>query len=322
MTPLLLAVSTEYQNPEIVRLLLKAGADPSLQSNDAESAADWAAKYAFPPVVRQMPAGRATVIPAGLITSKAAGEPAVSARAAAERGLEVLRKVSGQFIATGGCVACHAQALTGIAMGVAKDHGIAIGDGEMKEQLPLAKGRWASAGDQLLLRFDPEGGADQIDYGMAYLAAAGYRADWMTDAMVVNLVEQQLADGSWHSGGVARAPMEDSDITRTAMSLHAIRTFGWPGRKADLEARVERAHQWLRAARPVYNEEMAMRILGLKWADDKGAAELARKLAAQQREDGGWSQNPYLASDAYATGQSLFALREAGLSASDPVFVR
>jgi hypothetical protein len=192
----------------------------------------------------------------------------------------------------------------------------------MKAQLPLAKGRWASAGDKLLLRFDPEGGPDQINYGMFYLASAGYPADFMTDAMVMNLVEQQLADGSWHSGGVSRAPMEDSDITRTAMSLRAIRMFGWAGRKADLDARVERAHQWLRTAKPVYNEESVMQVLGLKWAGDGSAADMARKLAAQQKEDGGWSQNPYLGSDAYATGQSLYALRETGMSATDPVFTR
>ena len=50
---------------------------------------------------------------------------------------------------------------------------------------------------------------------------------------------------------------------------------------------------------------------------------LGRALVAAQHQDGGWSQNPNLASDAYATGESLWALREAGvLSVSDPVYQR
>ena len=50
---------------------------------------------------------------------------------------------------------------------------------------------------------------------------------------------------------------------------------------------------------------------------------MARKLIAQQREDGGWPQNPNLPSDAYATGQTLFALRETGaVRPDDPAFER
>ena len=48
-----------------------------------------------------------------------------------------------------------------------------------------------------------------------------------------------------------------------------------------------------------------------------------RGLLAQQRPDGGWGQLPSLQSDAYATGQSLVALKEAGgLSATDPAYKR
>jgi squalene cyclase len=36
----------------------------------------------------------------------------------------------------------------------------------------------------------------------------------------------------------------------------------------------------------------------------------AKELAALQRPDGGWGQEPGLGSDAYATGQALVALRE------------
>jgi squalene cyclase len=46
-------------------------------------------------------------------------------------------------------------------------------------------------------------------------------------------------------------------------------------------------------------------------------------LEALQREDGGWSGNPYLKSDAYATGEALYALYESGaISTSEPAYRR
>jgi squalene cyclase len=64
-------------------------------------------------------------------------------------------------------------------------------------------------------------------------------------------------------------------------------------------------------------------LLGLGWTG--GSKEAVRKtmreLMALQRPDGGWSQLPSLPSDAYATGQALTALAEAGgLAVTDPVY--
>jgi hypothetical protein len=52
-------------------------------------------------------------------------------------------------------------------------------------------------------------------------------------------------------------------------------------------------------------------------------AELARERAALiglQRADGGWAQTSSMSSDAYATGQALFALHAGGMTAGDPVY--
>jgi hypothetical protein len=65
--------------------------------------------------------------------------------------------------------------------------------------------------------------------------------------------------------------------------------------------------------------------LGLGFAgrapDELGT--LVDRLRKDQREDGGWSQLPNLTSDAWATGQTLVALRVAGgLPVSDPIYQR
>jgi hypothetical protein len=67
-----------------------------------------------------------------------------------------------------------------------------------------------------------------------------------------------------------------------------------------------------------------MRLLGLAWAgaDKQPLSEAVRAVAAEQRGDGGWAQLPWLQSDAYATGQTLVALHEAGMAVRDPVYQR
>ena len=166
---------------------------------------------------------------------------------------------------------------------------------------------------------------DSINYALLHFAAAGYQPDSMTDAMIHNLIAEQMADGSWHSRGGARAPMQDSDISRTALAIRGIRQFLWEGRRADLTTHIDAARAWLLRAKPIYNEEYVMQLLGLKWAGDQSGAGagLARKLIAQQMPDGGWAQTANLRSDAYATGQSLLALSEAGgMKTPDPVYQR
>jgi hypothetical protein len=154
------------------------------------------------------------------------------------------------------------------------------------------------------------------------LGAMNYPPDAMTDAMVCNLASQQQTDGNWH--GImslltnVRAPMQDGDISVTAKNILALRQFGFPGRKADFEERIERARKWLTAAVPKYNEDRTFQLLGLKWAgaEPRVITRLAKELVREQGPDGGWSQNAFLSSDAYATGQTLYALHQAGGSKS------
>ena len=79
---------------------------------------------------------------------------------------------------------------------------------------------------------------------------------------------------------------------------------------------MERAVRWLERAEPASTEDHVFQVLGLIWGG--GSRETIRKTASQllalQRSDGGWGQIPALASDAYATGQALVALREAGIA--------
>jgi ankyrin repeat protein len=338
-TALHYAVSTEAQNPEIVESLLQAGLDPAAKDLTGQSVVDWASKYAHPAVLRLLGGS-----PAAPLEHASASNPAaatrqiatrqISTRAAVERSLHLLETVSGSFMKNGGCVACHAQNLTALAAKFAKAHAFGVDEPGLQAQLGELKAAYLKTGDRLLQRYDGGGAIDTLDYAMLHFEAADYPPDSITDAIVYNMVSEQMADGSWIRGGAlqragpspaARAPMQDSDIVRTAMAVRALKTYGWEGRRADLTSHVDAARLWLLRAKPVYNEESAMQILGLFWAGETAGTiqGLGRKLIGQQGPGGGWSQNPWLPEDSYATGQTLFALSEAGIiGAADPVYRR
>src|SRR5262249_34479851 len=85
------------------------------------------------------------------------------------------------------------------------------------------------------------------------------------------------------------------------------------GRKAEFDAAVDRARRWLWTVKAETTGDAAYQLLGLHWAGEPAdkLADLAKALLSQQRKDGGWAQLPKLESDAYATGQALYALSRA-----------
>jgi len=163
----------------------------------------------------------------------------------------------------------------------------------------------------LLERMDGPGSPDVPIYALGGLAASGYQPDRITDAMIANIVSQQLANGSWASphGAIARPPIEDGDFSRTAIAIRTMKTYGSPAR-ADMADRMARARDWLTNAKPATTEDRNMQLIGLECAgvDQAILHRLAKAIAATQRADGGWSQRAEFTSDAYATGQTLYAL--------------
>jgi len=60
------------------------------------------------------------------------------------------------------------------------------------------------------------------------------------------------------------------------------------------------------------------------WLDSSRSLrrQAARQLLETQRRDGGWAQTEYRASDAYATGEALYALRAAGVRTDSRAYRR
>ena len=118
-----------------------------------------------------------------------------------------------------------------------------------------------------------------------------------------------------------RPPIQSSDVGATALAIHGLQRYPLPGRRAEFSQRVARARDWLWSVKADNHEQRVFQLLGLAWSGVSPARlqPLAQALLAEQRHDGGWSQLPALESDAFATGQAIYALRvSVGFPTSNP----
>ena len=311
MSALHAAVSSEAQDPRIVRMLLAKGANPELKNEEGKSARDWALKFARPDVMKLLDA-----VPPEPVSKNGQEPRTMTVAQASHLGAALLETSTKTFFQQSGCVSCHSQNITGMVAGAARQHGVEMNGEATRERLASVSTSWASQTEGLFVREDPPGGADMVAYSLLGMAGDGHRPDLTTAAMARNLAVQQLPNGSWHRGGIARVPVEDSDITLTAISLRSLAIFSTSGTQSEYSERIQRASRWLASAKPVYSEESNMRLLGLKWSGALPAtiAEASHEVTAKQRPSGGWGQNDFLPEDAYATGQALYALAEADRS--------
>lgn len=252
--------------------------------------------------------------PAFVPTAAATTTPDV--RTAITHSLPLLQKGGAPIFKERGCVSCHNNMLPVVAASMARDRGHRIDEQslerERKTLLSMVKPQremLAENGDNF-----PDIPVT-VPYALMTLSALNYPADGLTDAAVYNLANKQKADGSW-TNWAPRPPMEFGDIQATVLSMHSLQIYPIEGRRAEFDARIRKTAQWLAKATPATTEEEVWRTLGLVWSkgDRKALGQSIERLKKLQQQDGGWAQLAGLKSDAYATGLSLYALHEAGVT--------
>ena len=323
MTPLMYALSSDKQNLAAAKLLLARGAKLDLKMKSGDTVADWAHRSKWPAgvaLVKDGPRGEATPIDPG----KPA--PAAGPRAAAERALSLLSRTSQEFFQQSGCGACHHGVSTLMASNAARAATVSV-PADPTQLLSRSLVAAIAADLPNLLQGTSTGGAtDTASNYLTGLAAANYPADINTDILVHYIALNQAPDGSWNTtGGIARPPSEDTIAGKTAFSIRALRSYPLAGRQVEIDGRIARAKQYLLTVQPITAYEHAEKLIGLLWAS-ASPSELqaaAKPLLGLQRKDGGFSQNPHLSSDAYATGIVLWALQQATvIPTSHPLYQR
>ncbi len=322
-TPLMLAVGTDRYDRRIVNMLLAHGADLRPTNHARETALDWANKFRDPEVIRALGGSPPDLSQPVWLSGQPVRllEQPAAARAAVTRGIQLLERTSDQFFHKSGCFACHEQPAAEFAAAAARAKGIPVDEKASYErirQITSTINPVALEGAAAL------GGADNNLYAVEALVRAGYPSNRVTDFLAANLAASQGGDGGWHLPGYSRSPMQDSDFSRTAMAMRALKAYGTPGRVSEMKQRIEHGKQWLLHAEPVILEDMDMRLVGVAAAGASSAElrKLAEPILALRDSGGAWAQRPGFPRDAYATGMTLWALNEAGVMRPDAKGVR
>jgi hypothetical protein len=260
---------------------------------------------------------------ASSLLQAAAAEPATTEhiQTAVARSVQLLQHTQTQWFKTQTCGSCHHSAMPAMALMMAREHGVKI-DEQAAKLAFAASFSWLTNPDQAIQGSQAIDPAMGDSYRLVAGHAAGYPRNTATAAMIRMLASRQSPDGRWRTTDV-RPPQTGSEFTTTALTVRSLQLY-MPDELAQEKAeRVARARVWLEQQAPRSTEDRAFQLLGLHWAGAAPGirATATRALLAEQRPDGGWAQLPGRGSDAYATGEALVALHQAGgIPADHPAY--
>jgi hypothetical protein len=275
-----------------------------------------------------------------------AGEPASTPRVttprvrrAVERAIKYLQTESAAWLATRKCAACHHVPLPLWALGEAERQGYAIDKSFVADTVESLLGSKAKLMSSKIFPNpadppDPRPQGRGLNMGLPMLAVAVRSLPSLSEGrrqslklIAEEIVKKQQPDGSWEFfATLRRPPINESQTTDAAWIILALQGETGPDApKAQREA-LAKGVAWLNAAkRSGLHQEKALNVLlGVRTGKPRKALQTAiEELLALQRADGGWSQTvPDPKSDAFATGQTLYVLSLAGLTAERPEIKR
>jgi ankyrin repeat protein len=254
---------------------------------------------------------RLTLFGSLLSISPAWSADASAIREAATKAVALIQTSQKSWFHKESCESCHQQDLPAMAFRAAREHGIPVDEAAARADAVGAFSRFSNF-DRVVQWtdiIDPPGDA----YHLLAAEAAGVRPSLSTAAQARLLAARQEADGHWEPIDV-RPPQHYNPFTDTALAAMAILGASHPSQAAETRARVERAKGWLLSHTPKVTEERVFQLVGAFCLNGDHAVppETIAGLKATQRPDGGWNSREGLPSDAYSTGEALWALHSFG----------
>lgn len=248
-----------------------------------------------------------------------------------DRALAYAKAESASWLATRKCAACHHAPLVFWAMAEAERQGYTIDKKFLvettesllgsKEKL-LASKIFPNPADPP----DPRPQGRGLNMGLPFLAVAARSLSSLEPGQKQSLrliakeiVSKQQPDGSWEFfATLRRPPINESQRTDAVWIIMALEAETGPDAPPGQHQALAKALAWYSNAKSDgLHQERALQLL---WDARTGKPREAMQttideLLALQRADGGWSQTvPEPRSDAYATGQTLYALALAGFT--------
>jgi hypothetical protein len=247
-----------------------------------------------------------------------------SPRDAAQRGLEWLQHAAADWGSYYQCMGCHVQAQALMGLAVAIDQGYRVNARALHELAEQIRSKQGPDGSWPTTFWTANAFGSM---GLAQAAGAtGRTADPQLMKGADLLIVRQEADGSIPADA-EEAPIIQGAFMTTANALVAWRWADAHSKDARYRHAADRALAWIASHEPVTTQDHAFRIIALMHygtpEHKRIAWSTAESLAAQQQPDGGWKEAPPMkGSNAFATGQVLYAFKQAGISVEGEMFRR
>jgi ankyrin repeat protein len=333
--PMVFAGYSEEGDPAIARLLVERGGNVNEANEAGATALAFALRSGPHSQLVAFLEGAGAKMPVNVPSAKALSArhmpEAVPIKERAQRAIDLLQRASTGFVENrfvreeAKCVSCHHEYLPAVAFAWGAERGLHVDEAALGHQLSAQLAMWRPLVESAREMDDPIPDPPvQIGYGLMGLHALGYAPDAMTEAFVRYLVNAQSPDGSWHWTDL-RPPLEGGRFAATAWGVSAVQLYPLSHSDDEMRACLSRARRWLWKGEVRTFGDQVSQLMGLAWAGESRwrLRGLAASILAKQRPDGGWAQLDGIESDAWATGEALFALREAGrVSVGDAAYAR
>jgi hypothetical protein len=248
--------------------------------------------------------------------------------AAVGRGLGFLVKDAQAWKKDHNCASCHHASLVICSMREAKQFGYSVDEPVLAE---LTK--WVAESGDGKFGLERPAEAPKAASPKAIYFALALGADPKPDEasqkglklLLKTVIAEQTENGSWSTWPATRPPIfGNSDESLTALATLAVLPAAAAGDKEAKAAR-DNGVKWL-AETKMDDDAQSTALRLVLWTRLARPAEewepLPKKIKDRQNADGGWGQTRDMASDAWATGQALYALAHAGIKPDDAAVAR
>lgn len=251
-----------------------------------------------------------------------------SVRHAAQRGIDWLEAKAMDWQEHQQCYGCHVQSQTIMGLSIAQTNNYLVNADTLRDLVRLTTQKQDKSGNE-----KDEGIANGHIFTATHLAAMGIayydeangiKNDPTLKGYVDWILKNLDRSGAFQQD-MTEIPIAQGTMNSTANAVTGLmEVFSQTGDERYKDA-AYRSLAYIASKKPTTTQDKVFKIMALSHfgtlAQRALAQSVLQQLESEQNPDGGWPENDDVqASGAFATGQVLYALREAGESNDSPVF--
>jgi outer membrane protein OmpA-like peptidoglycan-associated protein len=249
-----------------------------------------------------------------------------SVRYAAQAGIDWLEPASMDWQRDSRCFGCHVQAQTLMGLSVAQSNNYVVSGRAAHDLAEFTGSKQDTDGHEIDAGADTRFTPTQFAaMGLAYYdEARGAKTDSALRRYVHWLAEHAKPTGEVPQD-MEEPPIAQGSLMGTANAVVAFMEAFAQTSDSSYKVAADRGLAFIAATKPVTTQDKIFTIIALSRYGTPEQRDVASKVIQQlqleQDRDGGWREKPSLrASNAFATGQVLYAFKEGGVSIESPTF--